>query len=967
MIRALLEARPTPQEQRVAPVSPSALERNRSAGSAPQVGPLTTPHAATANIRRPSDSSPGTITRLRAFEEPPCPADPQGTAKALEEVREEGFLFPSLIIGLGQVGLQVLQQFRGALHNGLGSSDYAAHIRLLLLDTDPETVRQAMRSPKEGTENRIAPRDVLLAGLNRPSYYLKSRETLAALERWLKPRMLYRIPRSQVTTGVRALGRLAFCDNYRAIRARLKREIEALLDPKPLTMVARQTGLGVRTNRPRVYVVCALSGGTGGGMFLDVAYTVRALLRETGLEQPDLVGLFFLPPVDRSRTRVLGLGNTYAALTELRYYAWPATLFTSRYNESEPPVEETAPPFGRCVFLPLPEETDEPATEESMCLAGQYLFRDLCSPLGKAADEARGRRGESPAVASGLVCQTFGMFQVTWPRRKLFETVGRQLCRRLVERWISKDAKPVREAVQKWVDERWARNELGANVFLDRLRDECVQRFGQEPEAAFKEALQQIVDKYAPNAALPPRSLSKSAQGVALRPSSEMAPEDLIESLGRLDEILGTPAEDHAPEPRGSLVQLLRQAAKDLINVWGQKLAEVPVQLIEDPSFRLAGAEEAVRQLVAMIEQILQQHEPLSKELVKKSREACERLHAFAGVPVGRAGACHPDKNQSHAPRRGPLPPPADVVELLRAYAKWRFQSLVLTQLSSAFVTLRGHLADEMREINSCRVRLGALLSLFQDSADGAAQGTPATTARTPATPPAVRLPERAAGKSAAPGGRLIFPTGQEDLAGAAMKLLGQVGPEALQTLDTRIQAMLKHQFLALVHVCLCETNVLPQVRRAMLQTARLFAEGLVPPTDVADMVLEQNADQAQAIEEVSGFFEAAAPKLLRQPSAADGSPSSPVDLCVLVTPPGEGGERIRQLVERALIGIEVNTACGGPNPGDDIVVYRETSNLPLAGLQHLGPEAWDAYAQMSGSDQFTPHSRMDVDFLAGK
>jgi hypothetical protein len=306
-------------------------------------------------------------------------------------------------------------------------------------------------------------------------------------------------------------------------------------------------------------------------------------------------------------------------------------------------------------------------------------------------------------------------------------------------------------------------------------------------------------------------------------------------------------------------------------------------------------------------------------------------------------------------------------VELLRAYAKWRFQSLVLTQLSSAFVTLRGHLADEMREINSCRVRLGALLSMFQDPADGAAQALPAMSTRTPATPLAGRRPERGAGRGAAPAGRLIFPAGQEDLAGAAMKLLGEVGPEQLRALDTRIQAMLKHQFLALVHVCLSETNVLSQVQRAMLQTARLFAEGLVPPTDVAAMVLDQNADQARAIEEVSGFFEAAAPQLLRQPSSADSSPSSPVDLCVLVTPPGEGGERIRQLVERALTGIEVNTARGGPNPGDDIVLYRETSNLPLDGLQHLGPEAWDAYVQMSGSDHFTPHSRMDVDFLARK
>ena len=87
---------------------------------------------------------------------------------------------------------------------------------------------------------------------------------------------------------------------------------------------ARQTGLGLRTNRVRVYVVTNLAGGTGSGMFLDLAYNIRALLKQAGYQQPDVVGLFLLPNVDRNRTRTLTLGNACAALSELvHYFAQP--------------------------------------------------------------------------------------------------------------------------------------------------------------------------------------------------------------------------------------------------------------------------------------------------------------------------------------------------------------------------------------------------------------------------------------------------------------------------------------------------------------------------------------------------------------------------------------------------------------------------------------------------------------------
>src|SRR5205823_4094543 len=136
------------------------------------------------------------------------------------------------------------------------------------------------------------------------------------IERWFDPQLLYRIPRNPQTMGLRLFGRLAFCDHYRAFVAKLQAELDAALTPEARQLTEQRTGLQPRTNRPRVYVVAGLAGGTGGGMFLDVAYVVRARLRRMGYDSPDVVGVLMVPPADPSLTPALALGNCYAALTE---------------------------------------------------------------------------------------------------------------------------------------------------------------------------------------------------------------------------------------------------------------------------------------------------------------------------------------------------------------------------------------------------------------------------------------------------------------------------------------------------------------------------------------------------------------------------------------------------------------------------------------------------------------------------
>ena len=72
-------------------------------------------------------------------------------------------------------------------------------------------------------------------------------------------------------------------------------ELTVCTDSESLATADKATKLGLRTNRPRAYIIAGLGGGTGSGMFIDLAYAVQMQFRKLGYAAPEVVGLFFLP------------------------------------------------------------------------------------------------------------------------------------------------------------------------------------------------------------------------------------------------------------------------------------------------------------------------------------------------------------------------------------------------------------------------------------------------------------------------------------------------------------------------------------------------------------------------------------------------------------------------------------------------------------------------------------------------
>jgi serine/threonine protein kinase len=858
---------------------------------------------------------------------------PAGARKTSAEVREDGILTPGLVIGLGQIGLHVLRQLRQEINERFGGPDALPQLRLLHIDTDPEHSLAAARGP---AETALRASETLLARLQRPSYYIKPSFS-GDVKAWLHPKVLYRMPRQQTPSGIRALGRLAFVDNYRAISRRLEGELKACCQTEALAQAGRHTRLPVRSGVPRVYVIAGLAGGTGGGMFLDVAYTLRRLLRGLGHTDSEVHGLFLLPKAETGPGRPAELANTFAALTELNHFSAPGGRFQARYTgETNGPVEalsEAGAPFQRCVLFSLPDPRSDGAAGESpdglpglapgaarvVSLAGHFLLTDLASSLGRTADQAR-RPGAGP------VYQAVGMYRLLWPRRQMRDQAARVLCRRLVQRWMSKDAKPLREPLRPWVQQQWDDQGLALEQLIARFQTGCEHALKQTPENAFGAVLAPVL------AAVPP-----AGKGPAVL---DVKPAAVVEAMERLERMLGIPDEcrkgtrpgQSSDQPLAVVEQALAETSNALREECDQKLAVLVVRLIEDPQFRLAGAEEALRQLAEYTEKSLRHHEDLGRELHARAVAAYQRISQLleaAGPPTPGSSWKTPFNRRGG----GPTDQAIELLELLRLYPKYRYQSLILQRVNALYLSLRGQLSDQLREVDYCRARLGELMGMFEGAVPGGRR------------PPALTA------------GRCLLPRGCASLDEAVRQLADGVTGEHLHELDRRVQALLRQHFRALVQVCMTAGNVLRTLAPAMLDEVRAFLEPRLAGADVAEVYLEQH----QATEPADG----SATDMLRQDlmtahgKAAPelrGSFSCP-ETFVLGVPAGSGGQELRDLAREALaVRSQVDAVTD-----DEIVFYREYQNLSLAELEQFGQAAQEAYRKLLAQDYLTPHSRVDI------
>jgi serine/threonine protein kinase len=826
---------------------------------------------------------------VRCEPPPPPPERPETTG--------DGVLMPALVMGLGGLGIEVLQQFRKSLRKR-GPNEAWPQIRLLHVDTDPEAFEYSRRVP----DSLLSTEEILVTPFQRPSYYLKDQRQREALEQWLSLTQFTSVPRGQTSAGGwRALGRLAFVSCAAVVATRLRQELEACCDEKLLQDVARRTALGSRSSRPRAYVITSLTGGTGSGMFLEMAWALRRELRQLGHPRAEVIGVLLVPAVERTGA-ARGIANAYAALTELNHFARGAAAAASSTNDRDYSNKSgpDKPPFDRCVLLPLPATSDAPeAHEQWATLAGDFLCRELTSPLGRIADEERAasRPQLTQGSASGMACQTFGAYWFSVPRRPLLECVARHICDRLVQSWKIGNAKALDRTIQTWVTNQVNQGGLSAEPLTANLRQTIAATLGQSAKALFD------------------RLAAQWSKGGAADLSRY--PEALPKALEELQQLLGPAQCEPSLDLSSPPVVALREASRVVAKHGEAQLAEITLNALAEPHFRFARKEATVQaQLGVPLEEAARLHKRVSegrcRQAVDILRQVSELQKDLQANSLFRPGV------KARAA--------ANIVQHLRHYLTTRWDGFVALALSRLSLDLHVNLYRYQRSVDCCHKRIDQFLQTFG----------------------AVRTNDPRADLGL---GRYLLPFGCRTLEEAVKRILASLPPDEESVLHAGVRDLIRATLRDNVHLCTAPVSLVRGLREQIDREVEKVAEDSLGRAHAAEVYLEQHADDADVDGDLAGAFDEAQPEFSNSPRAGRKG------FCILAVPPGPEGERFRSLVRHALPDEPMRAAAST----DDILFYREQPHLCLSDLPQLGPTAHEIYQQVLTKEQYSPHSRTDI------
>jgi hypothetical protein len=462
-----------------------------------------------------------------------------------------------------------------------------------------------------------------------------------------------------------------------------------------------------------------------------------------------------------------------------------------------------------------------------------------------------------------------------------------------VERWISKDSSGLVTPVHELVQKQWQALELAPESLIERLQQSAARHLGRSVELAIAEAVDPLIQQ-----------LNKS--GESALPSIGVA-------LTELTNLLGQPSESNVLNRPGIVDQALDVDAQLVVGEWQQKIGRFTLGLIDQPDFRIAGAEEACRRVVAIFEQILRHYEPLLNGLTERASKAYERLHA---VIRGLQEAFKSGRRTSALI--------TELGELIHGYPKWRYQTMVLRRVSFVLTSLRGYFSDQIRELNFSRLRLADLLSPF--------------------------LAHAAAGRLDRHWhSRDIYPADCNTLEETLDRIFPPGGPAELADLERRVQASIQEQLGSLHEICTTQANVLKNVETIMLEQALVFAAQRMQRTGVMDVYLQSHSRPEEALLGMTSAFGQAMP--------AGEPPESGQEIALIAIPQGPENQLFKDMVSQALPEArQIESSCP-----EEITLYREWMLPRLDALRAAGESGAAAYRQMTASEHFPPHARRDI------
>ena len=286
---------------------------------------------------------------------------------------------PTLYVGLGTTGVNILNHLRGLNHTEYGFTECPI-FRYVSIETDNSTdgtvsevdgplnymgydergvpIIQSSVPRPESAGNKVIHTTIPATEPIRNTINPNHSSYNEHLDAWLDPQILDydATTRGGGAGNLRMVGRLSLWENWdrgSRVQQNLREAYDAVWEDNNRETAAHSLSnhfgeeVAVDEENRNVFIVGTLCGGTCSGMLLDIAYYFRHI----GNENTKIYGIFTMyDEALASEAPPIQLANCYAALVELDYYkqrdiGYRATLPT------DPAINTNKPPFDVTTFV----------------------------------------------------------------------------------------------------------------------------------------------------------------------------------------------------------------------------------------------------------------------------------------------------------------------------------------------------------------------------------------------------------------------------------------------------------------------------------------------------------------------------------------------------------------------------------------------------------------------------------------
>ncbi|KPU43309.1 hypothetical protein OXPF_27500 [Oxobacter pfennigii] len=270
-----------------------------------------------------------------------------------EKIRVNTINNPMLVIGIGGTGNDALLRLKYQINRRFRlpedpitrrKKEKPDNIEFLAFETNQRDAGNKYKGIKLDSINEL----VLLSNAEIGGI-LQNRSVLdPCISEWLSPELII-TDGMNGANGVRQAGRLLLFTKIMPVIKSIEKKIDVLLKGT--------------SEKLMVFILSGLSGGTGSGCFLDIAYIVRGLMEKkygtAGVDRVNILGYLFTPDINldrignNSHTCDYVIKNGYAALKELDYWMnvdERGERFKQNYRDILT-VDSPMPPFNLCHLI----------------------------------------------------------------------------------------------------------------------------------------------------------------------------------------------------------------------------------------------------------------------------------------------------------------------------------------------------------------------------------------------------------------------------------------------------------------------------------------------------------------------------------------------------------------------------------------------------------------------------------------